>query len=107
MPPARGRRQAGRPGPRMRPREPHTMSVPDAAPLARVNRGSDDMRLFGYCLTALLGAGWAHAAPGKAGTTGAATFRVAQVPGGLADAWCVACLPDGDMLVTERPGRLR
>jgi glucose/arabinose dehydrogenase len=36
-----------------------------------------------------------------------AAFRVGQVVGGLQHPWAVAFLPDGEMLVTERPGRLR
>ena len=35
------------------------------------------------------------------------TFEVATVVGGLVHPWSIAFLPDGDMLVTERPGRLR
>lgn len=35
-----------------------------------------------------------------------ATFRVVQVLGGLEHPWAMAWLPDGRMLVTERPGRL-
>ena len=35
------------------------------------------------------------------------TFRVVQVAGGLEHPWAVAFLPDGRMLVSERPGRLR
>ncbi|GMQ82867.1 MAG: PQQ-dependent sugar dehydrogenase [Rhodothermia bacterium] len=34
-------------------------------------------------------------------------YRVVTVAGGLENPWSIAFLPDGDMLVTERPGRLR
>jgi glucose/arabinose dehydrogenase len=34
-------------------------------------------------------------------------YRAATVVGGLQDPWSIAFLPNGDMLVTERPGRLR
>ena len=34
-------------------------------------------------------------------------FRVVTVAEGLVHPWAIAFLPDGDMLVTERPGRLR
>ena len=36
-----------------------------------------------------------------------ATFRVEQVTEGLREPWGMAFLPDGGVLVTERPGRLR
>jgi glucose/arabinose dehydrogenase len=36
-----------------------------------------------------------------------ASFRVVEIAGGLEHPWAVAFLPDGDLLVTERPGRLR
>ena len=35
------------------------------------------------------------------------SIRVVEVAGGLANPWSIAFLPDGGMLVTERPGRLR
>jgi glucose/arabinose dehydrogenase len=35
------------------------------------------------------------------------TFRVVTVVDGLVNPWSIAWLPNGDMLVTERPGRLR
>lgn len=35
------------------------------------------------------------------------SIRVVEVAGGLANPWSMAFLPNGDMLVTERPGRLR
>ncbi|MFO7858604.1 MAG: PQQ-dependent sugar dehydrogenase, partial [Ectothiorhodospiraceae bacterium] len=34
------------------------------------------------------------------------SFRVATVTDGLEHPWGMAFLPDGDLLVTERPGRL-
>lgn len=34
-------------------------------------------------------------------------FRVVTLAEGLENPWCIAWLPNGDMLVTERPGRLR
>ena len=39
--------------------------------------------------------------------TSGTKFRVVPVVKDLAHAWSIAFLPDGDMLVTERPGRLR
>lgn len=39
--------------------------------------------------------------------TGEHHVRLVEVAGGLEHPWSVAFLPNGDMLVTERPGRLR
>ena len=38
---------------------------------------------------------------------GAARYRVTVVTKGVVNPWGIAFLPDGDLLVTERPGRLR
>src|SRR5690606_13785009 len=35
------------------------------------------------------------------------TFRVVTVAEGLDQPWSIAFLPEGDVLVTEKPGRLR
>jgi glucose/arabinose dehydrogenase len=40
-------------------------------------------------------------------TTAEYRIRVVTVASGLANPWSIAFLPDGDLLVTERPGRLR
>ena len=59
-------------------------------------------------LAALATATCAHAAlPEGPVKTEAATFRVTEVAGGLEEPWGLAFLPDGGMLVTEKPGRLR
>jgi glucose/arabinose dehydrogenase len=59
-------------------------------------------------LAALAIATCAHATlPEGPVKTEAATFRVTEVAGGLEEPWGLAFLPDGGMLVTEKPGRLR
>ncbi|HEY5597248.1 MAG TPA: PQQ-dependent sugar dehydrogenase, partial [Kiloniellales bacterium] len=51
------------------------------------------------------------AVPAAAGAqsfkSSAGNLRVETVVGGLVHPWSLAFLPDGNMLVTERPGRLR
>jgi glucose/arabinose dehydrogenase len=50
----------------------------------------------------------AAAAPGETfNAKGGVKFRLVEVAGGFANPWALAFLPGGDMLVTERPGRLR
>jgi aldose sugar dehydrogenase len=65
------------------------------------------MRTLFLSFSGMLAASTALAAPQGPVETEAATFRVAEVAGGLEHPWAVAFLPGGGMLVTERPGRLR
>jgi glucose/arabinose dehydrogenase len=65
------------------------------------------MRTLALTMLATLLGGSALAAAQDPVKTEAATFRVTEVVGGLEHPWAVAFLPDGGMLVTERPGRLR
>ena len=64
------------------------------------------MRFFLMLVAMLLVARVAPAAseqfPSSAGT-----LTVETVAGGLVHPWALAFLPDGNMLVTERPGRMR
>jgi len=57
---------------------------------------------LGVCATLVLGIANAQP-PGPPGHD----FKVVTVAEGLRNPWSIAFLPDGDMLVTERPGRLR
>ena len=69
------------------------------------------MRTFTWSLlgsvAGLLATGCASAAPQGTVETEAARLRVVEVADGLEHPWSLAFLPDGDILVTERPGRLR
>jgi glucose/arabinose dehydrogenase len=58
---------------------------------------------------AIAGCAMATAAPppDRVFDTEQASFRVVEVVGGLEHPWALAFLPNGRMLVTERPGRLR
>jgi glucose/arabinose dehydrogenase len=62
--------------------------------------------IFGAVLVGCATAG-AAPAPDQVFRTEKAAFRVVEVVGGLSHPWSLAFLPDGRMLVTERPGRLR
>ena len=82
--------------------------------LARSSRSSIRARASRASLAALLAGVLAPAAgaQGEAGTQPAAAARavevsVTEVARGLEHPWSLAFLPDGRMLVTERPGRLR
>ena len=56
---------------------------------------------------ALLTAAPAHAQLGEIVESEQATFRTELVSGGLSFPWSIAFLPSGEMLVSERDGRLR
>ena len=49
----------------------------------------------------------AQSEPVAAPAAGASEFEVRTLAEGLQNPWSIAFLPDGDMLVSERPGRLR
>lgn len=59
------------------------------------------------CLAALLLSATAFAAPPQTFKSEAGTVTVTEVASGLENPWALAFLPDGRMLVSERPGRFR
>jgi glucose/arabinose dehydrogenase len=72
-----------------------------------MNRNSHPVRRVGALAAAIVlilagGMAWA-----KTIKTSEHTFRVVKIVAGLEHPWGLAFLPDGRMLVTERPGRLR
>lgn len=63
--------------------------------------------LFLWMSASGLGLGAQSPAPGTVYTTERARFTLEAVVEGLANPWSLAWLPDGRLLITERPGRLR
>jgi glucose/arabinose dehydrogenase len=65
------------------------------------------MRLFMAIMFVVIFAAVPARAQGRLVQAGALSIRVEVVARGLEHPWSLAFLPGGDMLVTERPGRLR
>ncbi|THF63397.1 PQQ-dependent sugar dehydrogenase [Pseudothauera rhizosphaerae] len=61
---------------------------------------------FPFCIALLAGSAWAQATVAIV-RSAAGPVEVVQIADGLDTPWSLAFLPDGRMLVTERPGRLR
>ena len=59
------------------------------------------------CVALALAALWAEEARGEEYKSAQASFRVTLLAEGLEHPWGMAFLPDGGLLITERPGRLR
>lgn len=66
--------------------------------------GTNTLRM---ALALVAGFAGTHAATAQEFSSQAGPLRVEQVAKGLVNPWALAFLPDGRMLVTERPGRLR
>ena len=65
------------------------------------------LSLMGLWLTLLCAPSVQAQEDGEVHVTHLASFRVVTVADNLENPWSMAFLPNGDMLVTERPGRLR
>jgi glucose/arabinose dehydrogenase len=65
------------------------------------------VRVAGISLSAVLVIGGASGALAESYRSSAGDLNVETVASGLVNPWAIAFLPDGRMLVTERPGRMR
>jgi len=71
-------------------------------------RGSSLRHVAAVVVPMVMLAGRADAqAAGQVYKSSAHDYRVVKVADGFVNPWAIAFLPNGDMLVTERPGRLR
>ncbi len=92
-------------------RAPPTRTVARTPAARRVRRARLPTRLLAAAFAAVAAApvtaAGLGAAPEQVFETEKHRFRLSEVVGGLEHPWGVAFLPDGSMLISERPGRLR
>lgn len=80
---------------------PHALSAPLSAPLSALTAATVAALLLGCSAPA------GSIEPSGKDVAEATGWRTQEVVRGLEHPWAIAWLPDGDALITERPGRLR